>query len=191
MLARDERHYEVAWKLARTLCWIARPQRRNKSVGSDEAVEAAKRRWPCVRGSRPAFLSGRGQRVLGDAHGVIDSLFLLDPLRKEMLAVIELDPGFEGGAAHMILGRLDFILPSVLGGGNDKAERRLKTAIGYGPRRWINHLYLAEVYIDEGRKDEARALLRQILDGGPEPGLEPEYREWTDEARYWLKKIRP
>ena len=191
-LSSDPENYEAAWKLARTLCWITdhAPRDRRPAV-SEEAVSAASRAVE-INPGHPAghFWLGTAYGFYGEAKGALKSLALLEPVKEEMAAVIRLDPGYEGGGAYLVLGRLYFFLPGFLGGDNRKAVDYIRTALKHGPRRWVNHLFLAEVYINEGRKREARTLLESILAGPAEPGWEPEYKEWRGEAEYWLNKLK-
>jgi tetratricopeptide (TPR) repeat protein len=106
-----------------------------------------------------------------------------------MAWVIKKDPAYEKGGPYRVLGRLYFKLPGLMGGSTAKAIENLKTAVQHGPQRWINHLYLAEVYLKEGQKDLAKPLLEQILAGQAESGLEPELADWQAEAKKLLKGL--
>ncbi|MDY6851772.1 MAG: tetratricopeptide repeat protein [Thermodesulfobacteriota bacterium] len=183
--AADASGYEASWKLARSLCWvIEHGPREGRTALAEEAVAAAQKAV-AIKPDSPAghFWLGIAYGYLGDARGVLKSLSLINPIMEEMKKVIELDPGHEGGGGYMAIGRLYHLLP----GNNSQAIKYLETALKYGPRRWVNHLYLAEVYLDEGRKEEARGLLRLIVAGPAEPGLEPEYAEFKTQAEELLK----
>ena len=190
-MAADSHKEEPAWKLARALCWIAdRCPKDQQLAVSEEAVAAAKRAV-AINPENPHghFWLGIAYGFYGGAKGIFKSLSLVDPIMNEMEKVIALDPSCEGGGAYMVLGRLNFFKPAFLGGDKEKAVAYLKKAIKYGPRRWINHLYLAEVYMEMGREDEARVLLHEVLSGPAESGLEPEDKEWKGEARHLLSKL--
>ncbi|MBU2548963.1 MAG: TRAP transporter TatT component family protein [Proteobacteria bacterium] len=179
------------WKLARSLCWLAdHGPRERKQAFSEEAVAAAGRAV-ALKPEHPAgyFWRGTALGFLGDAKGFPGGLSLLKDVRESMETVIRLDPGFEEGGAWLVLGRLDFFLPSWLGGDGRRAIVNIETALRYGPRRWVNHLFLAEAYFKADRLAEARSLLRRILEGPAQPGFEPEYQECRGEAEYWLAKI--
>lgn len=183
--AADASGYEAAWKLARSLCWVIEHGPRAGRTALAEQAVAAAQKAVLIKPDSPAghFWLGIAYGYLGDARGVLKSLSLINPIMEEMKKVIELDPGHEGGGGYMAIGRLYHLLP----GNNGQAIKYLETALKYGPRRWVNHLYLAEVYLDEGRKEEARGLLRLIVAGPAEPGLEPEYAEFKTQAEELLK----
>jgi tetratricopeptide (TPR) repeat protein len=184
--------FEGAWKLCRAILWVVEHDRSiNRLKWAEEAVNAAMRAVRLAP-DHPAghFYLGIAYGYLGDARGIIKALLLREPIRTEMETVIRLDPGFEHGGAYLILGRLMFFLPEALGGSTKKAIHYLEKALKYGPRQWINHLYLAEAYKREGRLEEARALARQVLAGPAQPGYEPEYAEWKGEAEHLLNKLK-
>ena len=106
-----------------------------------------------------------------------------------MEKVIALKPGFEGGGAYMILGRMNFKVPKLLGGDNAKAVEQLKKAIEYGPQRWINHITLAEVYINQNKQILAQGLLNQVLEGPCEKFTEPECKQWKAKAKALMAKV--
>jgi len=177
--------FDAAWKMARAMCWLVEHAPKPEKTAAAEAAVAAGRKAVSLKPDHPAghFWLGIAYGYYGDASGILKSLFLINPIIEEMNTVIKLDPGFEGGGAYMALGRLYHLLP----GHNHRAVEYLETALKYGPRRWINHLYLAEVYADLGRKKEACRLLRLIIAGPAEPGLEPEYAELKAEAEWVLR----
>ncbi len=191
-LAADPKNEEAAWKAARVLYWIG------KNTEGDEAkvkvfergIEDAKK----AIAINPKSLGGHywlgvSYGLYGSAKGVTKSLALINPIKEEMAKVIEMDPKYDQGGPYRVLGRLYFKVPGIFGGSNSQAIENLKTAIKYGPTRWLNHLYLAEVYIDEGEDAQAKALLEKVIKGPAPKGLEPEYRMWKAEAQKLLKEL--
>jgi tetratricopeptide (TPR) repeat protein len=190
-LKADSQSEEAAWRRSQALYWVGThlPESQQLAV-LEQAVEAAKNAVVI----NPASLAGHYwlgvcYGVYGKAKGVMKSLALVDPIKEEMAAVIKANPAYEDGGAYRVLGRLYFKLPGLAGGSNAKAVENLKRAVELGPRRWLNHLYLAEVYLATDKKAEAQALLQQIVAGPAEPGLEPEYADWKAEAERLLKGL--
>ena len=191
-LQANPKNEAAAYKLARAYYWIGKHQKTDeqKVAVFEKGIAAAKKALAIdPRSLGGHFWLGVCYGVYGSAKGVMKSLSLVDPIKQEMAAVIARDPSYESGGAYRVLGRLYFKLPGLFGGSNRKAVQNLKTAIKYGPHRWLNHIYLAEVYLDQGEKEKARALLKQVLAGPPEPGLEPEWTEEKATARKLLQEM--
>lgn len=180
-------NFEAAWKLSRNLCWIAEHTKdERKLAAATEAVEAAKRALK-LKPQKPDghFFLALSYGYYGHARGFLKSMFLAKTIEEEFNKVIEIEPGYRGGAAYTALGRGYFFLPGFL----DKSIEYYETALKYGPRVFGTHLFLAEAYMKAGRKKEARALLNGILAGPAKPGQEPEYEEWKGEAEYLMRKL--
>ena len=190
-LAADPQSVEAAWKLSRAWYWIGSHTPEDQAMEPfEKAVEAAKKGVATAPDSIEAhYWLGVAYGSYGKAKGIMKSLSLVDPIKQEMDWVIKHDPAYEAGGAYRVLGRLYFKLPGLFGGDNDKAVENLKTAVQHGPQRWLNHVYLAEVYIKEGMKEQAKKLLAQVQAGPAEPGLEPEYADWKAEAARLLKEL--
>ncbi len=191
-LQADAKSETAAYKLARTYYWIGKHQDSDeqKVAVFAKGIAAAKKALAINPDSIGGhYWLGVCYGVYGSAKGVMKSLSLVDPIKQEMAAVIAQDPSYDSGGAYRVLGRLYFKLPGLFGGSNSKAVENLKTAIKYGPHRWLNHIYLAEVYIDEGEKEKARELLKKVLAGPAEPGLEPEWAEEKITAQKLLKDL--
>ncbi len=190
-LAADPQSLEAAWKAARAWYWVGKHTRDEEArlAAFEKGVAAAKRAVSIApQAAEGHYWLGVNYALYGKAKGIAKSLELIDPIKEEMHKVISLDPDFDQGGPYRVLGRLYFKLPGIFGGDNDKAIRYLKTAIAKGPRMWLNHLYLAEVYIDEDECAKAKALLKQVIAGPPPQGREPDWQDWRREAKALLKE---
>jgi len=100
--------------------------------------------------------------------------------------VLQLDPSYDGGGAYLMLGRINQLMP----GGDEKlAEDYFKKSVGYAPNRTTSHLYLAQLYYDEKRYEEAMAEAEIVLSVKPEKRFIVEYRQDVPEAKQWRAKI--
>ena len=79
-------------------------------------------------------------------------------------------------------------MPRLFGGSNKLAEAHLRASLTYNPTSTVSHFFLAEVLLDEGRKDEARAELQKVIDAPLDPEWTPEDREFKDKARTLLAR---
>ncbi|MFH1059496.1 MAG: TRAP transporter TatT component family protein [Pseudomonadota bacterium] len=189
-LAADPKSDTAAWRLSQAWFWIGINTPEGQDVEPfEKSVNAAKQAVAINPNSLPGhYWLGVAYGVYGKAKGIMKSLSLVDPIKEEMNWVISKDPKYENGGPYRVLGRLYFKLPGLFGGDTDKAIANLKQAVQTGPSRWINHLYLAEVYLKEDQVPEAKALIKQIIAGPAETGFEPEYKIWKAEAEQLLKK---
>lgn len=115
-------------------------------------------------------------------------------IRDYARAVILLDPLYDGGGGYRILGRLHHQTPSVpfLTGWASRKEalRNLRLAVATDPRNFLGREFLAEAIWDyePDRRDEARALMRALVDDVPLPGWTVECRRAQEEAAAKLKE---
>ena len=181
---------EAYWKLAMACNWLGRisPQDQKAKI-YQEGVDAGQKAVALAPDSPDAhYWLGLDYGELGQAAGILKSLNLAGPIKKEMNTVLALDPNFDSGGPHILLGRLYFKLPGIMGGDNQKAEEHLKTAIKLGPQRYIAYNFLAELYLNQGRRDDALALLNQALNGPCHPLEVPNCQIWKGETRALLEK---
>lgn len=191
ILAKEPNNFDAAWKMSRNMCWVAEHSKGDRREwAAEEAVLAAKTALK-IDPNKPHghFFLGLSYGYYGHAKGVFQSLALVGPIMDAMNKVLEIDPGFECGAAYVAVGRAYFFAPKFMGGGVDKAIDYYKNAMKYCPKVQGTHLFLAEAYMKIGEKEKARALLNGILAGPAVPGWEPEYVEWRGEAEYWMRKL--
>ena len=87
----------------------------------------------CQRDITPVTpsLAAAYEAKFGEAKGITKSLALIEPIRKQMKRVNELDASFAGGGAHRALGWIYHKLPGVAGGSNDNAIDHLNNCLLY------------------------------------------------------------
>ncbi|MFV0387645.1 MAG: TRAP transporter TatT component family protein [Pyrinomonadaceae bacterium] len=126
----------------------------------------------------------------GQEKGIMKSLSLVTPIKETIEFVIEKDERFFYGGPWRVLGRLYHRAPgfpfSI--GDNKKAEECLKRALELGPNFYLNHLFLAELYISEGRRMQAREELEWILNAEPNRNHEREDKGYKVMAAELLEK---
>jgi tetratricopeptide (TPR) repeat protein len=191
-LALDSSSEEAYWKIARTYYWLANHEKdvEKKAKLHKDGAEFAKLAVDSNPESVPGhFWLGIHYAFYGEARGIAQSLSLVDPIIKEMEWVLKKDESFMEGGAHRALGQIYFKLPGIWGGDSRKALEHLKKSVEIAPKNPIGHNFLAELYLAEGKKDEAKAELEMaLLDPGPtEYG--PEFGEEQEKARARLKEL--
>ena len=98
---------------------------------------------------------------IGKINGVLNSLFMVDDLKKELKKVIELDPNHAG--AHMLLGEIYKSLPGLFGGDKKKAIEEFKTAIEKDSLHNPSYIALAKTYKDIGDTEKAKEIANKLL----------------------------
>ncbi len=122
----------------------------------------------------------------GESRGILRSLFMIKPLKREMKAVLELDP--RHGGAHHVLGELYRQLPGFAGGSKKKAVAELELAVEVDPDHTTHYPALAEAYLAVGKKKEAAAVLKRVfaVAAPKDPG---EYEDNLKDAREMLREL--
>lgn len=188
----DPSRADAAARLSQALYWqgINLPDGAGRKV-FQEAMEAAKAAVRLAPGSADNhYFYGVNMALYGQAKGIMSSLTLVDPVKAEMNAVLNLSPCYRSGAAHRVLGRMYFRLPGALGGSNQKAAEHLRLAWDCAPGNVLTSLYLADLHRDEGRMAEALKLVKAAVDGPCAQGDWPECQVvWKRDAKKILKKI--
>jgi len=98
---------------------------------------------------------------VGKLNGVLNSLFMVDDLKKEAQKVIELDP--EHAGAHMVLGEVYKSLPGLFGGDKKKAIEEFNETINKDSLYTAVYIPLANTYRDIGEPQRAKEVLNKLL----------------------------
>jgi tetratricopeptide (TPR) repeat protein len=98
----------------------------------------------------------------GQTRGVMRSLFLLPTVRREIDAILALDP--KNIRVYSLAGNVDMAVPRIAGGDVTRAEEYFKKGIAVDPHFTVLRVDLARLYIGAGRFAEARQELTRVLD---------------------------
>lgn len=108
---------------------------------------------------------------------------------------LALDPGYEAGGPHRVLGRLHALAPRIpfFTGwiDRDAAIRELERAVALGPEMALNRLFLAEALLEHrpSRRADALRHLRAILELPPDPLRAVELADAKRQARELLARM--
>jgi tetratricopeptide (TPR) repeat protein len=184
-------NFEAAWKLSRMCYWIGthgpKAERRAALERGVKAGETAVRLAP----GRPDghFWLAANMGTLAESFGLVQGLKYRGRIRDELERVIAIDPAWGEGSAESALGQWYAAVPGIFGGSRKKAEEHQRRALAINPESRNALLNLADVLIEEGRKDEARTLLQRVVDAPIDPEWAPEDREQTRQAAARLKRL--
>jgi len=192
MLTADLRNFEAAWKLARADYWLGghAPERERRAF-LERGIEAG-RKAVAVQPNRPEghFWIAANMGALAESFGLRQGLKYRNAIKQELDTVLGLDPRFLDGSADRALGRWYFEVPRLFGGSPQLAEAHLRASLTYDPANTASHFFLAELLLDQGRTDEARAELQRVLDAPLNPAWEPEGRDFKTKARSLLSRLQ-
>jgi len=185
-------NFEAAWKLARACYWIA-------TQGPDKDRGAAR-----DRGVKAGELAVKLDASKPDGHfwlaanlgEVADHAFKLfagkypGRIKKELDRVFEISPTWQEGSADRALGEWYFKVPGMMGGDNKQAEEHLRASLKYNEKSISSLYFLAEVLAEDSkRKDEAKALVQQVLAAPIDTDFAPEDRDFQKKATVLLAKL--
>lgn len=127
----------------------------------------------------------------GQEKGIMKSLSLITPIKECAEKILELDESYFYGGAWRVLGRLYHKAPGfpLSIGNSKKALECFEKALEFGPKFYLNHLFIAEFYISERKKDKAREHLEWILEADLSKNHEIEDEIYKREAEKLLKDL--
>ncbi|MBI5367106.1 MAG: tetratricopeptide repeat protein [Planctomycetes bacterium] len=192
VLALDDRCADAYWKLARAH-FVLGDELSDTDEQAEvyrEGIELAKLAVALDERSAPAhFWLGLLYGVFGRSRGMMQSLHLIEPIKAEMLRVIELDAAYENAGAYRVLGRMYWAVPRMLGGDSKVSVDYLRKAIGLAPADVDNRTMLAESCISEGLREEARTHLEWLFARAADPAWAREHKGDLKEARRLLARL--
>lgn len=190
-LSNQAGDFEAAWKLARAAYWLgghAAPAERRKQF---ERGVAAGTKAVAINSQRPEshFWKAANMGALAESFGMRAGLKYRGPIKEALETVLKIDPAFEQGSADRALGRWYQKVPRLFGGSKDKAEEHLRRSLTYNPNSSSSHFFLAELFLERNRRDDARAELEKVLTASSGPEWAPEDAEFKARAREMLAKM--
>jgi len=128
--------------------------------------------------------------LYGQERGIMTSLFLISPIEKLMKKSLEIDEGFFFGGPHRAMGRFYHQVPPwpIASGDNRKALAHLQKSLEFGPEFYLNHIYIAEIYLSLGDKKKAREHIDWILNAPLTPKHEKEDGRYKEAAKLLLPR---
>ena len=184
--------FDAAWKLARASYWMGEHAPTHERRGFLERGMAAAERARRLAPARPEghFWLAANMGALAESFGLRAGLRYRKPIKEALEKVLAIDPSFMAGGADRALGRWYARVPRLFGGNRDTAEAHLRASLRYDPSSTISHYFLAELYLDAGRRDDAQAAATAVLDAPPHPESAPEDADYKQRARALLDRLR-
>lgn len=127
----------------------------------------------------------------GTEKGIMKSLELIKPIKACVERVMKTDESYFYGGPWRVLGRLYHKAPgfpfSI--GDTKKAFECFEKAFEFGPKFYLNHLFIAELYQSIRNKDKAKEHLEWIIEAPLNQNHEREDEGYKRDAEALLRKL--
>lgn len=191
-MAAHPADYDVAWRVAKFNYYLG-----SHTTDKDEqdkvfhdGMEAGKLAIK-LGDNKPEGHFWLGANYGGNAEvSTLAGLTDIEDIKREMDAVLKLDPTFEGGSAYMALGQVYMKAPKIFGGDLEKAIGYLEQGTKVSPHNGLMRVRLAQAYFQAQRNADAQKEIDALLGMKPVPGYEPEYNDAVKEAKALQEKIK-
>jgi tetratricopeptide (TPR) repeat protein len=189
--AQSGHDFEASWKLARISYWLGtQGPEAERRAALDNGVKAGQQAATLEPG-RPEghFWMAANMGRLAESFGLSQGLKYRGRVKEELERVVAIDPAWQQGSADRGLGVWYYRVPRLFGGSDSKAIEHLQKALTYNPQSSATLYFMAEAYLDAGRRAEARTALQQVLDAPLDPEWAPEDKGFKRQATEQLKKL--
>jgi len=192
-VTENSNDYEAWWRISRSENFLGRAHDDSDPQAAMQAFQAGIEAGQRAVRLQPNRVEGHlwlgvNYGLLAEEQGWIKGLRLLDTVRNEMEAVARINSDYEQAAGERTLARLYYRAPFFKGGDKQRSIQLLQDCLKRYPQDSFALLYLADDYLALGRRDEARALLEQILNLCPDPQYGPELVANQAEAHQRLQQ---
>jgi len=190
-LAGDGGNYQWLWRAARGYYYVGDEAAKSEKLGFyQKGIDVAQR---AIAAQPEAVEAGievlRGYGGYSEEKGALKALQTVKKVRAEMETVLRLNDRYNDGGAYLALGEMDRELPRIMGGSLSRAINRLEQGIKVAPNNLEIKLSLAQAYQEDGRKEDARRLLQEILGRQVNPSRARTERDVQQKARQLLGKL--
>ena len=121
----------------------------------------------------------------------MQSLSLVRPIKEKAEKCIDIDETYFYGGPWRVLGRLYNKAPGfpISIGDNKKSLECFEKALEFGPKFYLNHFFVADLYISDRKKDKARKHLEWVIEAELNPNHEGEDLVCKQEADALLENL--
>lgn len=194
LLRAAGRDYEALWRTARAHFFLGQEARDKAEAGAhhragvDAGMRAVRESQARVEGH---FWLGVNLALLAQLGSPLGALRAALEARRELKHAVALNRAYHGAGPLRVLARLESKLPRLLGGGRRRALTRFEEAIELAPSNTVTRIYFAELLLEGGDTQRARAELEIILSLPLDPAWAFEMRRDRKKAEemmaYYLK----
>ena len=197
-LAVDPGLVDAYWKISKAYYWVGIHEKsKDKKLKSfKDGIEFGKM---CIQAAPKSaechYWLGVAYGKYGEAKGILQSLYLIPFMKKELKATIKLNDKIRMYGAYSVLGWVNFktdkgIIPAEKRGSTKKALELLAKAVKLGPKNLVSRYFYARVLLATDKKAEAIKQLEYIISAPVTPDVAPEFNEEKVKAKKLLKELR-
>ena len=185
--------YEVQWRLARALFFLGQEATTsNDKRQLHEAGIGAGERAIALNNDRVEghFWVGVNLALFGQTNGGVRGARAIRWAFGELRLAAKLNESYHDAGPLRVLARLEHKAPRLLGGSRRRSREHFERALTVAPANSVTLVYAAELFIDEGERDRALSLLKQVIANPIDPEWEFENLRDKEIARSLLESLR-
>lgn len=191
VLATGTTEYQWLWRAARVYYYVGEEAANSEKLAYfQKGIAVAER---AVAGEPNAveghFWLAANYGGFSEQKGALKALQMVKKIRAEMETVLRLNDHYQDGGAYLALGEMDKELPRIVGGNLNRAIMRLEQGLKVAPNNLEIKLAMAEAYFENGRKEDARRQLQEIISRPVNPSRAKSERDVQEKARKMLAKF--
>jgi tetratricopeptide (TPR) repeat protein len=191
ILSIDPNHYEAASKLAKAYWYQANHAPKNEKRNLfQNGVDAAKKAVAIAPDRCEGhFWLGINYALYAENSNPFQALGLVGKVKQEMERAMAIENDCVCGGPQRVLGKFYAKIPWFKGGSKSKSIEYLKKSIEICPEDTQSRIFLAQTYLDQGKKDLAREQVELVLQMEGLPDWTPETKENKIEAEQILARL--
>lgn len=158
--------YEALWRKARAHFFLGQEARDKREARAHHhaGIDAGRSAVGAFdRGVEGHFWLGVNLALLAQLEKPFGALRHALKAKRELHRAVAINPAHHGAGPLRVLARLESKLPRLLGGGAKRARLRFEDALRLAPSNIVTRLYFAELLLECGDTERARAELQAVL----------------------------
>ena len=184
--------FETSWRLARA-CFFLGQEVRAPDVARGRHTEGVKAGQHALAHQSDRvegyFWLGVNLALLAQLEPPIKAAMHALQAKRALQRAIEIDATYHAAGPLRVLARLQHKLPRLLGGGLARASANFARAIIIAPANTVTRIYFAELLLETGAVDRARAELDAVLTSPSHPNWAFEIERDQRLAQELMKKF--
>ncbi len=182
--------FEIAWRLSRAFFFLGQEEsevataRVLHAQGVDAGKRAVQARPERVEGH---FWLGVNLALLARVEQPLKAIAHALQAKRSLNRAVTIDPAYHAAGPLRALARLQHKAPRWLGGDTVRAQENYERAIGIATNNTVTRIFFAELLLEVGKTESARAQLEAVINAPFDPTWAFEIERDRKIAREFLK----